>query len=83
MWAKYTARILLGLDKVDVVKERCGSRKVGANKEVELPKQNYRSLKVWSSKIFVEIRESRAKAARKARESWGAQSKALTPRTHV
>ena len=58
------------LDKVDVVvKERCGSRKVGANKEVELSKQNSRSLKVWSSKISVEIRESRAKAARKARES--------------
>ena len=44
-------------------------RLVGAKKEVELPKQNSRSLKVWSSKIFVEIRESRAKAARKARES--------------
>ena len=45
---------------------------------MELPKQNSRSLKVWSSKIFVEIRESPAKAARKERESWGAQSKALT-----
>ena len=58
------------LDKVDVVvKERCGSRKVGANKEVELSKQNSRSSKSgpqkypWkSAKVARKLRERRAKA---------------------
>ena len=46
---------------------------MGPERLVQIKKWNCQNkilvLKVWSSKIFVEIRESRAKAARKARES--------------